>query len=94
MIHLTFHSIKFVLKNQHFFSVVHTFGIENAGGKKIRVYDHLDTRVNDDDTLKYLLKNNAELLVLKVVFFDDTDCPNVAITSEVIYCLLKISEAK
>lgn len=67
-------------------TVVHTFDIQNAVGKKIHIYDHLNTRVDVDDTLKYLLRINSELLVLKVVFIGDADCDDLPITSEVIFC--------
>lgn len=80
-----FHFISFRYKHYQIISVVSTFDIQNAAGKKVHVYDHLNTRIDDDDILKFVLKNNAESLVLKVVFFVDTDTDggDVLITSEV-----------
>lgn len=95
MFHLNFSWYKIcIVKINNLFSVVHTFSIENVSGKRIHVYDHLNTRVKDDDTLKYLLKSNTELLVMKVVFIGDNDCQNVAITSEVKHRLLEIIQTK
>lgn len=47
---MIFYDIKLIINHQ-IFIVVQTFGIQNAAGKKIHIYDHLNTRVNDDDTL-------------------------------------------
>lgn len=46
------------------------FGVQNARGKKIRIIDHLETTVDSDKLLKYLIERNAETLVLKVHFLD------------------------
>lgn len=68
-------------------AVVYTFGIENPIGKKVYIYDHLNTRVDDEDTLRFLLNGNKESLVLKVNFIGDIDCQDVVITSEVRFIL-------
>lgn len=52
-------------------SVVATFDIKNAKGKKVYIYDHLETRVDHDDLLKFLLKSNPENLILKVQFVNE-----------------------
>lgn len=51
-----------------FISVVEKFGIKNAKGKKVHVSDHLETRVDSDEELKFLLDSMSENLVLKVHF--------------------------
>lgn len=52
----------------YFKSVVEQFDVENPHGKKVYIFDQLDTRVDDDELLKYVLKTNSENLILKVVF--------------------------
>lgn len=74
--------------NYRIASVVQTFEIENVAGKKVYIYDHMKTRVGDDDTLKYLLNGNTESLILKMnlIGVSDAECTHDApITSAVIF---------
>lgn len=48
----------------------------------MHIHDHLNTRIEDDDELKYLLTTNLETLVLKVQFFEPHS-EDAMITSEV-----------
>lgn len=68
--------------------VVENFQIKDANGKKVHIFDHLNTRVNDDAVLKYLITSMPESLVLKVQF-KSTDS-EVFITSEVFFVLIWI----
>lgn len=48
--------------------VVDDFHVEDAKGKKVHIFDQLDTRVTDDDILKHLIASGTENLILKVQF--------------------------
>lgn len=65
--------------------MVEKFSIPNAGGKKVHIHDHLNTRVKDDDELKYLLTTKSKSLILKVCFFDP-ESKDILILSEVSFC--------
>lgn len=52
------------------FTAVDQFQIENVNGKKVHVFDHLDTRIGNDDILKYVIQSNNTNLILKVEFKD------------------------
>lgn len=65
-----FRTCSLVLK--HFslneFSVVASFGIQKAKGKKVYVYDHLNTSVDSDEILQYLIETQKKTLVLIITF--------------------------
>lgn len=50
--------------------MVETFNIQDANGKKIHIFDQLNTVVDTVEILKYLLGRNLDTLVLKVEFVD------------------------
>lgn len=56
-------------------TVVGTFNIQHASGKKVHIYDQLNTIIDTVDILKYLLKANLDSLVLRVEFLDRSDVP-------------------
>lgn len=64
-----------------------TFNIKIPNGTKVYIYDQLETRVDDDNLLKYLLSVNSENLVLKVHFVGN-ECPvDDLISSKVSFCI-------
>lgn len=58
--------------------MVEVFNIKSANGKKIHIYDQLNTIIDTVDVLKYLLERNLDSLVLRVEFLD----PNNALPSD------------
>lgn len=57
-------SIFFSLK----FTAVDQFQVENVTGKKVYIFDQLDTRIGNDAILKHLVKSKNENMILKLEF--------------------------
>lgn len=64
-------------------SVVENFQIKNAKGKRVHMFDQLDTRVNDDDLLKYLIRSKTENFMLKVQIMGTSSSTKDLFTSKV-----------
>lgn len=65
---------------------MNTFGVKNANGKKIHIFDQFETRVNDESVLKYLLASHSKDLILKVQFVsDESSAEEELFTSKVLY---------
>lgn len=57
-------------------TVVDAFVVKDAIGRKVYIFDQLDTRVDSEEILKYLISSNSESLILKVQFNATFDTEN------------------